>query len=580
VDLTEKKWVRRERGGDAVHAEVLGKKMNLSKEIAELLVARGLTEEHDARKFFKPSVSELHDPFSMADMERAAGRLSSALDNKEKILVYGDYDVDGTTAVAMMYQFLRKFSVDVEYYIPDRYTEGYGVSQQGVDYAITNGVAVMVTLDCGIRAVEKIVHASRSGVDVVVCDHHNPGDVLPDAYAVLDPKRNDCPYPFKELSGCGVGFKLIHAICLIRNLPLKENLFCFLDLLAVSIAADIVPVTGENRILTYFGIKKLQISPSEGLSALLDVAGLADQDRISVSDLVFKLSPRINAAGRIESGRRAVELLIADSVDFAKNIALEVDSYNEDRKGIDKQITEDALAMLVADGAVSSKKSTVVYREDWHKGVVGIVASRLIERCYKPTIVLTYSGGKVTGSARSVEGFDLYAALAQCDDLLLNWGGHKYAAGLSMEPNRLDLFIARFESVVAASITPEQEVPKVYVDSFIPLSSVNYSFYHQLRMFEPFGPGNMTPVFATEQVQDDGTSRVVGGDGAHLKVGVKDASVTVPVAGIAFNMANKLPELRQAPFSLCYTIDENTFRGRSSLQLIVRDIKTAESMIY
>lgn len=580
VELTEKKWVKRNGSANKELIEQLSAQMQISTEIAELLVSRGMSTIADAQKFFKPSVSELHDPFLMKDMQTAVARISSAIDAHEKILVYGDYDVDGTTAVAMMYQFLRTLTPNVDYYIPDRYSEGYGVSEKGVKHAVDAGGSVMITLDCGIRAVEKIALAQENGIDVIVCDHHNQGDVLPNACAVLDPKREDCSYPFDGLSGCGVGFKLINGLCLDRKLDLKENLFCYLDLLAVSVAADIVPVVDENRIFTYFGIKKLQMKPSQGLKALLEVSGLDGNSRLSVSDLVFKLSPRINAAGRIETGSRAVELLIADSVDFAKNIALEVDAYNEDRKDIDRQITEEALAMIASDSSLADKKSTVVYQNDWHKGVVGIVASRLIERCYKPTVVLTLSDGKITGSARSVEGFDLYSALAQCDDLLLNWGGHKYAAGLSMQPEQLDEFCLRFEAAVASSITKEQEIPKVYVDSVIPLQNVNYNFYNQLRLFEPFGPGNMTPVFASEHVHDTGSSRAVGGDALHLKIAVTDASVRVPVSGIAFNMASKLPDLAQAPFSVCYTIDENTFRGKSSLQLMVKDLKPGMSLCF
>ncbi len=583
MEHTPKEWIRRDCGHPEL-IEKLAAEQNVPIAIASLMVNRGLTDADSADAFFRPRVDDLHNPSLMADMDKACARLCHAIQNGEPILVYGDYDVDGTTAVAMMYMFLANQTDHLGFYIPDRYTEGYGVSRKGIEYAHSNDYKLIITLDCGIRANAMVDLASDYRIDVIVCDHHNPGEHLPDAFAVLDPKRDDCLYPFKELSGCGVGFKLIHAVCLSLGLSLKENLFCFLDLVAVSIASDIVPIVGENRILTYFGLKKLSLSPKPGLHALMKVAGLADyvakqpfdndaHQQLTVTDLVFKLGPRINAAGRIESGRRAVELLVSDSVDFALSIASEINGFNEDRKDLDRQITEEALKLISADSTFPLRKTTVVYDECWHKGVVGIVASRLIEHHYRPTIVLTFSEGKVTGSARSVDGFDLYSAIEKCEHLLTNWGGHKYAAGLSMKPENLLLFCDAFEQSVSESITPDQLVPKVYIDAVLALSDISSDFYRLIQRFEPFGPGNMSPVFASHSVSDAGASRSVGADNSHLKVSIIDVSISSPIDGIGFGLGRHISEVKNSPFSLCYNLSENIFRDKVSIQLMIKDLK-------
>ncbi len=582
MEYTSKKWIRiNDENSDVVNK--ISEDFNVPKPIASLMLGRGLVDDDSVFKFFKPKVDDLHHPSLMKDMDKACERLCSAIIRKERVLVYGDYDVDGTTAVAMMFMFLSRLSDQIGYYIPDRYTEGYGVSEKGIEYARDNDYGLIITLDCGIRANSMVCLAKSYGIDVIVCDHHNPGEFLPDAFAVLDPKRSDCNYPFKELSGCGVGFKLIHAACIALELNLKDNLFCFLDLVAVSIASDIVPVVGENRILTYFGLKKLSISPMPGLSALMDIAGM-NQDKkfnsgqngqksISVSDLVFKIGPRINAAGRIDTGRRAVELLISDSVDFARSIASEINGFNEDRKDLDRSITTEALDMIASDINFHKKKTTVLYSENWHKGVVGIVASRLIEHHYKPTIVLTYSEGKITGSARSVDGFDLYSAIEKCDHLLLNWGGHRYAAGLSMCPENLIAFVDEFENAVSETITQDQLIPKIYIDAELKLGDISPLLYQIIQRFEPFGPGNMAPVFATYGTKDTGESRSVGVDGSHLKLCLTDNDNSVPVDGIGFGFGKYAQSIKMSLFSVCYTLSENIFRNNVSIQMIISDLK-------
>jgi single-stranded-DNA-specific exonuclease len=553
-------------------AEALSKELCIDINIAKLLAARGITETSQAQKFFSPSVADLHSPFLMADMDKAAKRLSEAISSGEKILVYGDYDVDGTTAVAMMYMFLKKTGAATGYYIPDRYKEGYGVSEKGIRYAAEFGYGLIITLDCGIRANDKIDMAASLGIDVIICDHHNAGSTLPKAFAVLDPKRPGCSYPFKELSGCGVGFKLMHAVCISNKLCTKDYLFRFVDLLAVSIASDIVPVVDENRIFAHYGIKKLQLSPLPGLGALMQVAGIQGKAGISLSDLVFKIGPRINAAGRIDAGARAVKLLIAGTVEAALGYASEVDGYNEERKGIDKSITQEALQMLEMDTASADKKTTVVYSPSWHKGVVGIVASRLIEHWYRPTIVLTKSEGKITGSARSVEGFDLYAAIACCDDLLTNWGGHKYAAGVNMKEDKLGEFIARFEKSVAESITADQLIPKVNIDMELDISSIDAAMYSSLKKFEPFGPGNMAPIFSTKAVKAADGSRAIGADGSHLRIVAECGKSNKKITGVAFGMGAAAEDIMSAPINIAYSIEENNFRGNTSLQLMIKDI--------
>ena len=539
--------------------------------LAKLLVQRGLTTFDDAKAWFRPSLDNLHDPFLMQDMQKAVNRLVIALEKNEKILIYGDYDVDGTTAVSLLWMFLSKYSKKLDYYIPDRYTEGYGLSIAGVNFAIENGFSLIITLDCGIKANTQIAFAQSKGVDVLVCDHHNQGKELPPAYAILNPKRNDCKYPFKELSGCGVGFKLLQAFCITQNIPQNE-LFQYLDIVAVSIASDIVQLLGENRILVAYGIKQIVENPSLGIDALKRISQL-DGNSLSVSDIVFKIGPRINAAGRIGSGRLAVELLTCKDSSLVMEIVEEINSNNEFRKDLDKAMTSEALLMIASDPNQEQKKTNVVYSSEWHKGVVGIVASRITEVYYRPTIVLTNANGKITGSARSVEGFDLYAALEQCADLLENFGGHMYAAGLSMKEENYEAFKARFEQVVGLTIQPEMLIPKIRIDSELLIDTISAKFYRILRQFEPFGPGNMTPIFMTKNIQGNDTIRPIGNDGGHLKMLVKSTNANVVYEAIGFGFGKETETLKKSTFDICYTIDENEFRGEKKIQLRIRDIR-------
>lgn len=545
--------------------------LNIEEGLASLLVQRGIQTFEEAKTWFRPSLSDLHDPFLMKDMQKAVSRLISAVQNKERILIYGDYDVDGTTAVSMFYLFLKSQNAIIEYYIPDRYKEGYGVSMAGIEYAKNNSFTLIVTLDCGIKANKQIDYANQNKIDVIVCDHHNEGDVRPDAYALLNPKQSDCPYPFKELSGCGVGFKLLQAYCISTGIAL-DNIYQYLDIVSVSIASDIVSMTGENRVLAFYGLQKIIDNPTIGIQAIKNTAQLQDKN-VSVSDIVFRIGPRINAAGRIESGSLAVELLICDDLGKATDIVANVNRCNEDRKELDKAMTTEALAMLSADDNHASKVTNVVYSPDWHKGVVGIVASRITEVFYRPTIVLTYANGRITGSARSVDGFNLYAALEQCADLLENFGGHMYAAGLSMKEEHFDAFKERFEAVVRATIHPEMLIPKISIDAVLPLDSITPKFYRILKQFEPFGPGNMTPVFVSKSVYDYGSSRTIGSDGSHLKLIVHHPDSKNTIDAVGFGLGHKVDEVQNSCIDVCYTLDENSFRGTTSLQMMVRDIK-------
>ena len=510
----------------AVEQEVqqqLEKELNISSAAARMLVVRGIQTADEARAFVRPSLDKLHDPFLMKDMDKAVERLHKAITQGEKILIYGDYDVDGTTAVALMYRFLDKVIQEqgtksqdiINYYIPDRYTEGYGVSQQGIDYAAEQGCRLIITLDCGIKAVEKVAYAKSKGIDVIVCDHHTPGDDLPDAVAVLNMKRSDCPYPYKDLSGCGVGFKLAQAYTQQYGLPF-DNLVPLLQLLAMSIASDIVPITGENRILAHYGIKQLNTQPFTGLSAIMQVAGL-EAKKITINELVYKIGPRINACGRMKSGRAAVELLLTNDPDFAHEQAEEVNHHNEDRRDCDTETTKEALQQLQDDPTYANRRSTVVYAPHWHKGVVGIVASRLTETYYRPTIVLTAGeDGIISGSARSVGGFDIYAAIDSCHDLLTNFGGHKYAAGLSMHIDDLPKFRERFEAYVSAHIQPNQLQPTLDIEAELQLGDITKSFYNVLRHLEPFGPGNPRPLFVSRRLINHRDTRAVGKEREHL----------------------------------------------------------------
>jgi single-stranded-DNA-specific exonuclease len=567
----KKRWIVRP-DSDAQLIEKMSTELGVDKIIANLLIHRGIVDYDKAKAFFRPDLSDLHDPFLMKDMDIAVDRLNKALEKNEKILIYGDYDVDGTTAVALMYSYLKKFSASVSYYIPDRYAEGYGVSKNGIDYAVNNKITLIITLDCGIKANENVKYARQNGIDVIICDHHLPGEELPEAVAVLDPKRTDCPYPFKELSGCGVGYKFLNAFVIKKNLNV-EGLNQFIDLVAVSIASDIVPINGENRILAHFGLKKINSNPIIGFKALINLTGLEERE-ICINDIVFVIGPRINAAGRIEAGSSAVELLISDNEETAVNHAANINSFNNERKEYDKNITEEAIAMIQGDPVLMERKTTVLFNPAWHKGVIGIVASRLMDTFYRPTILLTESNGLITGSARSVEGFDLYSAIDACSDLLVGYGGHMYAAGLSMKPENLPLFQEKFEQIVASTISPDQLIPYMDIDSEIHLSDISPRLFRILKQFQPFGPGNMRPVFLTKNVKDIGWSKLVGQNKEHLKIDICEKNNSNRYSGICFNQADSYNRVKsEKGFDLCYVIDENNFQGKTSLQLRVRDIQ-------
>jgi single-stranded-DNA-specific exonuclease len=570
--MIEKVWSLK-KPGDINDIKHLSAKLNVDMTIANLLVQRNIRTFEDAKAFFRPKLADLHDPFLMKDMDKAVLRLRQAIERQEKVLIYGDYDVDGTTSVAMMYLFLKNKIKNLHFYIPDRYSEGYGVSPKAVEYAANENFSLLIVLDCGIKAIDKVAYARTRHLDFIICDHHNPGDRLPDAVAVLDPKRTDCDYPYKELSGCGVGFKFLLAYCTFYDEPVPE-LYDLLDLVVVSIASDIVPVTGENRVLAYYGLKKLNSSPSIGLKTLIESSGLKNTE-ITINDIVFKIGPRLNAAGRIEHGKKSVELLITDNETEALRMSDEINSFNEIRKSLDRDITQQALDIITNDEELNKRKSTVLYNRDWHKGVVGIVASRLTDWFYRPTVILTESNGMATGSARSVKEFDLYEAIDYCSDLLESYGGHMYAAGLTLKLENVKKFNDRFEDFVKKNITEKQQIQTVDVDSKLMLSEITPKFFRILKQFEPFGPHNMVPVFVTEDVFDSGTSRVVGQNEDHIKLElVEPNSSNVKFPAIAFSQADKFHLIESGlPFDICYSIVENEFRGRTTLQLLVRDIK-------
>lgn len=567
----------------------LERELNISSAAARMLVVRGIQTADEARAFVRPSLDKLHDPFLMRDMDKAVERLHRAIAQNEKILIYGDYDVDGTTAVALMYRFLEGVqspiadcqSPNIDYYIPDRYTEGYGVSTQGIDYAAEQGCNLIITLDCGIKAVEKVAYANGKGIDVIVCDHHTPGDTLPDAVAVLNMKRSDCPYPYKDLSGCGVGFKLAQAYTQRYLIEAKgneairlsgERLLPLTQLLAMSIASDIVPITGENRILAHFGIQQLNKAPFTGVSAIMQVAGI-EAKKLTINDLVYRIGPRINACGRMKSGRAAVELLLTNDPVFARQQAEEVNQNNEDRRDCDTETTKEALLQLQDDPTYAERRSTVVYAPQWHKGVVGIVASRLTETYYRPTIVLTAGeNGIISGSARSVGGFDIYAAIDSCHDLLTNFGGHKYAAGLSMHINDLPAFRERFEAYVAAHIQPNQLQPTLEIEAEIQLGDITKSFYNVLRHLEPFGPGNPRPLFVSRRLINHRDTRAVGKEREHLRLDVTDRQNAI--TGIAFGRADIAEYIQNGnAVDICYELNENTFNHYTTIQMMVQDIQ-------
>ena len=568
----EKKWVIR-KGADESKVRELSSELGIDPVLAELLVQRGVHTFDEARAFFRPSLDRLHEPFLMKDMDKAVARVEKALDGGEKILVYGDYDVDGTTAVSLVYSFLSRLTSNVGSYIPDRYDEGYGVSTKGIDWAAENGYSLIITLDCGIKAIDRVRYAAEKGIDMIICDHHLPENELPAAVAVLDPKREDCSYPFDDLSGCGVGFKLVQAYAQSHGIAF-ETLEPLLDLLAVSIASDLVSVTGENRILAHFGLKRLNEDPCKGLKAMISLSGL-EPGHLTIDDIVFKIGPRINAAGRMESGGVAVKLLTATDDKTAVEAAEEINRYNTQRKDIDRQNTQEALDMVKNGKCLSFGNATIVYNPSWHKGVVGIVASRLVEAFFKPTIVLTKSNGFVSGSARSVPGFDLYEAIESCSDLLENFGGHLYAAGMTLREDNLPAFCERIEKFIAGKIVPQMQVPVVNIDAKISFSQITPKFLRILKQFQPFGPENATPVFLTENIYDNGNGRKVGAEGGHLKLElIEENNPGRHISAIGFNMSGSFDYIKAGnPFDICYSIVENYYRGNSNMQLRIRDIR-------
>lgn len=566
----EKRWVYHQNGNCEVIDE-LSHQLTIDKQLAEILVNRGVKTFEEARHYFRPQIAHLHDPFLMKDMEAAINRIDLAISKEQKILIYGDYDVDGTTAVALAYQFFHQFTKNIAYYIPDRHSEGYGISTQGIDYAHANGFDLIIALDCGIRSNDKVTYANSLGIDFIICDHHLPGVEIPDAVAVLDPKRNDCEYPFKELSGCGIGFKLAQAYCTAKDLP-DELYERYLDLCMVSIAADIVPIVDENRVMAYYGLLKLNENPSTGLKALMQISGKTEN--YSIMDVVFMLAPRINAAGRMAHANEAVKMLLSEEEFIADEQSALINLQNTERKSFDKDITLEALAIIEQDEVLINRKTTVVFQESWNKGVIGIVASRLTEKYYRPTIVLTHSNGNYTGSARSVIGYDLYEALVECSDLLIQFGGHKYAAGLTIAPENLSIFADRFEQVVANSIDPALLIPEINIDTCIDFAQINGKFFRVLSQMAPFGPQNMAPVFCTNNVTLANAAQIVGTN--HLKINVKQQNSTIFEA-IGFNLGEfeKLLKPNQ-PFSICYTIEENNWKDKKRIQLNLKGIKLEE----
>jgi len=564
----QKRWVLKSKT-DVKITNKLREELNINAVLAELLVNRGIGSFDEAKQFFRPQLSDLHDPFLMKDMEKAISRIIQAIGNKEKILIYGDYDVDGTTAVAVVYSFFREFHSQLEFYIPDRYAEGYGISTQGIDYAAANGFSLIIALDCGIKAIDKIDYANTKGIDFIIGDHHLPGEELPRAFAVLDPKRVDCDYPYKELSGCGIGFKIIQAFILTNGMDINAC-YQFLDLVAVSIASDIVPITGENRILSHFGLIKLNTNPCVGLKALIDLSN--NRTKIfTVNDIVFQIGPRINAAGRIDHAKDAVKLLISKSLQEAKDFSSSIDDQNNVRKDFDLKITEEALALIEENVVLKSRKSTVLYKSDWHKGVIGIVASRLTEKYYRPTIILTETNGHIAGSCRSVIGFDLYEALSECADLLEQFGGHKYAAGLTMSLDNVSLFQDRFEEVVARRISPEMLTQEIQIDAKLQLKDIDAKFFRILQQFEPFGPQNESPIFLSKKVSSVGPAFPVGTN--HLKMTVvQEDSPSFDCIG--FGLAEHIDHINSGQsFDICYSIEENVWRNKRNLQLNIKGIR-------
>lgn len=552
-------------------AKELGDKLNMSPILTQLLIRRGITTESAAKRFFRPQLADLINPFLMKDMDIAVDRLNDAMGRKERILVYGDYDVDGCTAVALVYKFLQQFYSNIEYYIPDRYDEGYGVSKKGIDYAKETGVKLIIILDCGIKAIEEIAYAKQQGIDFIICDHHVPDEVLPDAVAILNPKREDDPYPFKHLCGCGVGFKFMQAFAKNNGIPFSR-LIPLLDFCAVSIAADIVPVVDENRILAFHGLKQLNQNPSIGLKAIIDICGLSNRE-ISMSDIIFKIGPRINASGRMENGKESVDLLVEKDLSAALNASKHINEYNEQRKDIDKQMTEEANQIVARLESQKHRSSIVLYDENWKKGVIGIVASRLTEIYFRPTVVLTRDGEFATGSARSVTGFDVYSAIKECRDLLVNFGGHTYAAGLTLKWDRVKDFRQAFQKYVEEHIQPEQTEANLNIDAQIDFRDITKRLHNDLKKFSPFGPGNPKPLFCTLNVYDYGTSKVVGREQEHIKLELVDSKSSNVVKGIAFGQSASARYIKsKRSFDIAYTLEDNVFK-HNAIQLQIEDIR-------
>lgn len=569
----QKRWVEHPLINQKVITD-LQESLQIDEVIATLLANREITSFEQAKDFFRPDLLHLHDPFLMKDMELAILRIEKAITDKENILIYGDYDVDGTTSVSLVYSFLKKYHQSIDFYIPDRYKEGYGISTQGIDYAADNNYSLVIALDCGIKSVDKIDYANSLGIDFIICDHHMPGATLPQAVAVLDPKRADCEYPYKELSGCGLGFKLIQAFAQKNDIPFEE-ITCYLDLVVLSIASDIVPITGENRVLAWYGLKKLNTEPCKGLAALMDVAGRKEQ--YTISDIVFIIGPRINAAGRIDDAKHAVNLLIADDHNIARDKGLLINDKNTERKEYDVSITEQALAMIESDASLITKKTTVVFNETWHKGVIGIVASRLTEKYYRPTVVLTQSNGYVSGSARSVAGFDLYEALNSCSDLLEQFGGHKYAAGLTMKAENIPAFQKRFEEIVSETITEELLIQEISIDACLQLNYIRPKFIRITNQFAPFGPQNMAPVFLSKNVYTYGSPSVVGNN--HLRMVIRQED-SLLFECIGFGLGDHILQIKkEIPFDICYTIEDKVWKDKRSIQLNIKGIRKANSFV-
>lgn len=556
---------------ECAEAEKLSEEIGISPVLCRLLHKRGVRTAAEAKKFFRPSLLDLHDPFLMDGMDAAVNRINKALGRKERILVYGDYDVDGTTAVALVYRFLQQFTTNIDYYIPNRYNDGYGVSFKGVDYAKETGVSLVIVLDCGVKAVDEIAYAKSLGIDFIVCDHHVQDEVLPPAVAILNPKLIGSKYPYPHLSGCGVGFKLMQAFAKDNGIEFSQ-LIPYLDLVAVSIASDIVPIMGENRILAYHGLRQINHNPSIGLRAIIEVCGLKDKE-IKINDIIFKIGPRINASGRIQTGQEAVDLLTEKDYTKALAISNQINEYNEARKDLDKSMTEEANLIVDNLEGLADKRSIVLYNEDWHRGVIGIVASRLTELFYRPSVVLTKTNDIATGSARSVADFDVYKAIESCRDLLDNFGGHPYAAGLSLKVEHIEEFTRRFEEYVSENIQPTQTEANIYIDEELAFKDINYKLYNDLKRFEPFGPDNLKPMFCTHHAYDFGTSRVVGRNQEHIKLELIDNQTANVVNGIAFGQSSQARYIKsKQAFDICYTVEENTHK-RGEVQLLIENIR-------